>query len=301
MKSIHKNLLIASSVLFSSVSIAGTTTWEWNLNNESVGKDYISNGDYEYLSTNDITNQKQVDLHAFSDTAGQQDDQITAAKFDRYSSGWGVVNYDSESGSPEHAFDNKDLGITQGPCPTGYRHSSRGGSYSDKCYKSSGFDGYIDDLDYDETDYDMALISFDTSVALTEIDFGWTNGGNGDFTLLAYTGGSNSVNSPGTGTWSDVNSSSDWTTIGNYENATNSGYYAVNQNAPIVESKFWLLGAYNSVFDKNGEASLSENNDAFKIRGLKALTQSNDVSSPSAFALLLMGLGGLYIRRNKKA
>jgi hypothetical protein len=80
-----------------------------------------------------------------------------------------MKNQDNESGSPEHAFNNK-TGEQHNACPNGYHHSNR---YSEKCYTYINDKlTYVDDFTKIETDYDMALVSFDTLVELKEVGVG---------------------------------------------------------------------------------------------------------------------------------
>jgi hypothetical protein len=300
MKSINKSLLIASCVLFSSVSLAGTTTWEWNLDSSVGPNEVLGNNNGDAILSVDGTNTNNAntlgaDVSAFADTGGPNDDVIQSGNYHFYNNNsWGVVNQDeSLSDNPGHAFDNLDGGTVGGGCPSGYRAS---GQRPGQCYSFSGGLHYVNELpSYDDTDYDMALISFDTSVELTDIEFGWRS--DGDFTLLAYNGaGTPSIAGS---TWAAEANSGDWLTVGQYNGGVTGSYYAVNDTG--ISSQFWLLGAYNSVFGV-GTGGVDANDDAFKVRKLKGnTTDSEEVSAPSAFALLLMGLGGLYLRRNKKA
>ena len=209
-------------------------------------------------------------MEAFADTGGSNDNKIKRAGFIEFSGGLGIINQDEDGAGQQHAFDNR-------------------GSYLSNGVQQSST----------TPDYDMALISFDTSVELTGIDFGYRS--DGDFTLLAYTGAGNfSGSNLNNSTWAAESNSGNWLTVGHYNGGeyANNTYYAVNSGG--ASSKYWLLGAYNSVFGESGVSNIDKHDDAFKVRKLRADTHYEEVSSPTAFGLLLFGLAGLYIRRNKK-
>lgn len=304
MHSIHKSLLIASSVLFSSLSIAGPHTWDLSsiANPGNSGTNSLSS------SSTNSDGKVNLDLKAYADTGdiGDTDVSLERAKLHKYGSGWGAVNNDEDGDSPEHAFDNashtttiqitpdtyscsnSNYIIENGKC---YRKKQNGSlQYKGKATVTPGTSTQIDD-----TDYDMALLSFDTSVELKEVGFSYVADKYTDFTVLAYDG----VGTPSLAdqTW---NSISDWVLVGSYKADSGSGYYDINSQG--VESQHWLIGAFNNLLDPNyDEGHKSYKTDAFKIKGVKGDTSAEEVSAPSAFALLLMGLGGLYLRRNKKA
>jgi hypothetical protein len=148
--------------------------------------------------------------------------------------GWGAVNSDEDShDNPGHAFDNRGNG--------------------------------------DFIDYDMVLVSFDTSVALTGIDFGWVS--EGDFSLLAYTGdGSFSENDLNGSTWANQKNSGNWLTIGQYNGGATDQYYAVN--TANQSSHHWLTGAYNNVFGDAADSNIEGNDNTFKLKNCKAQQQS---------------------------
>jgi hypothetical protein len=264
---ILKKACVLATIGLAANATAGTTTWEWQLNAGSG-----SNGSSNISSTGTNTDNAttlNADLSAWADTNNQNDEGLESASFYYYSgSGWGIVNQDESTGDyPGHAFDNRSEG--------------------------------------DGRDYDMALVSFDTSVELTSINFGWIYN-DADFTVLAFSG--SNINTTSRSTWSDVATSGDWITVGNYD-ADSTGYYSINQgdiSQGKVSSQYWLVGAYNSIFGStlNDEGPLGTGAiDAFKIKGLKGNTTTTpptDVPAPSAFGLLLVGALGIYARRNKK-
>ncbi|KXI29518.1 exosortase-dependent surface protein XDP1 [Paraglaciecola hydrolytica] len=277
--SIVKLSLLSAFAVVTSTN-ASTTTWEWDLRAGQAGNTVTSCSNYcptDSFSVTDTQGSESVkaDLSAWADTQGDtgsgpnRDPYIDQAKMYYWdNNSWGAVNSDESSREePGHAFDNM------------------------------GNAGYVD--------YDMVLVSFDTSVALTGIDFGWRS--DGDFTLLAYTGsGVFSGNQLDGSTWGAQASSGNWLTVGQYNGGPNSdnGYYAVNNTD--VSSQFWLIGAYNSVFGTGltNNNNITSNNDAFKIKRLRGDSTDTpppeEVPAPTALGLLLVGALGIYARRNKK-
>jgi len=302
---ILKKACVLASIGLAANATAGTTTWEWNWQlGGSNGSSSISTTGTNNLDSTTMN----VDLAAWSDTGGSSDTTLETGQFYYYSGGgWGVVNQDNESGTPEHAFDNKaSVTNTTYSCDNRYTYNTHTG----KCERHNRRDrDPIVTLGEIQTDYDMALVSFDTSVELTEINFGWTYS-DADFTVLAYTG----VGAPpalGGSDWNSVANNTDWLTVGNYQAATNlnnsNAYYSIADDRH-TSAQYWLIGAYNSVFGSTAydSAHLSESDtDAFKIKSLTAKTSittpPTDVPAPSAFGLLLVGALGIYARRNKKA
>jgi hypothetical protein len=286
MTNIKKILLVATVFGLSNVVSAGTTTWQWDLQGTS-GATTLN-----VVGTNtDDTTTLNGDLTAFADTGGPNDDILEqSTNLPQYGSGWGMKNQDGESGSPEHAFDNKTTEATSS-CPNGYSYKQNTG----KCHRS--YSAPVDPIVTPvETDYDMALVSFDTSVELKEVGFSWTNNNTTDFTVLAYTGPSATPTLAGN-TWAGI--ASDWTLVGSYRannsNSNNAGYYGIN--ASNVDSTHWLIGAFNDILDTGYHDG--HDTDAFKLKGLTGKTSTEEVSEPAALGLMLLGLFSLYVRRNK--
>jgi hypothetical protein len=297
---ILKKACVVASIGFAANATAGTTTWEWDWQlTGSNGSTSISTTGTNNLDSTTLN----VDLAAWSDTGGSSDTTLETGQFYYYSGGgWGVVNQDNESGSPEHAFDNKaSVTNTTYSCDDKYKYNAHTG----KCERRGRTDrDPVVTLGEIQTDYDMALVSFDTSVELTGIDFGWVYN-DADFTVLAYTG-AGAPPSLGGSDWASVAADTNWLTVGNYD-ANSAGYYSIADDRH-TSSQYWLIGAYNSIFGSTAydSAHLSESDtDAFKIKSLTAKTSittpPTDVPAPSAFGLLLVGALGIYARRNKKA
>jgi hypothetical protein len=288
--------LVCFVILFvvPTLSFASTTTWSWDLSNAIQADDYgtlsSSNG-IDVADNSDLN----ADLSAFSDTGGSNDLKLQSGKIPKYAyksdhsfAGYGMINQDEDSnqGSPEHAFDNETK--ESYVCQQG-QHVRNG-----KCYKKRFFGKAKGNATLKvETDYDMAYVSFDTSVELNEVGFGWVNGSDTDFTVLAYTGSNDSDPTLQGNTWAGINS--DWTLIGSYR-AERAGYYGVNTGNQ--SSKHWLVGAFNPILDTTGYGD-RDDTDAFKIKGLKGKKSVKAVPEPAALGIMLLGIFGLCVSRRK--
>lgn len=154
--------------------------------------------------------------------------------------------------------------------------------------------------------YEMVLISFSQSVALTNVKFGWV-GTDSDYTVLAY-GGAGAP--PLTGSsWASMTG---WTLIENYSNAKANVNNAINTTTTTPKySSYWLIGAYNPLggtpLSKNG---IDTGNDYLKLASVTGLvcttgsgpncTPNGKVSEPDSLALLgfaMLGMLGLRSRR----
>lgn len=255
------NKLICSITLFgaSSIANAGTTTWEWDMQVGTVGHSVAT-----------CSNECPTSGFTVTDTVGS--DSVTAA-FNGFADTIG-------GGFNDSGIESADLRY--------YNNNSWGIQNEDENSSQHAFDNK-------SGDYDMVLVSFDTSIELTDINFGYVS--DGDFSLVAYTGAgapASLVNN----TWSNVNASSDWLTIGNYP-GDGTGYYAVNENN--VSSQYWLIGAYNTVFGPEGNG-VYDGNDEFKlkkIRGISSELNEVEVPAPASFAFLMLGALFAMTKRHK--
>ncbi|GAA0857803.1 exosortase-dependent surface protein XDP1 [Aliiglaciecola litoralis] len=176
--------------------------------------------------------------------------------------GLGAVNFDEADDVPNHAVDNK-------------------GNASN------------------ELDYDMVLFEFDTAVELVGVKNGWlgsrddNNTANDNDTDISILG----LNGPFTGSgnlkWSDLMSHG-W---GYHQDKFDIGLNTRATIAPGFESKYWLVGAYNSVF--SGGINADNDWDAVKISKLITRTSSpqGQIPEPATFALMLAGVAAIFRRK----
>lgn len=157
---------------------------------------------------------------------------------------------------------------------------------------------------FNNGDYDMVLLKFDTEVNLSGFNIGWaqevsSSNTYADVSVLAYTGNSTFNTFTSAQTWSSlVASNGGWTAQGNYANVDDYSYQAVNS---VVSSKYWLIGAYNSVFGSG--AGLGAGNDGFKLAAVTTTTAdapSNSVPEPGSLAVVAAGLLALSRARKSK-
>ncbi|OLF77427.1 hypothetical protein AWH61_11075 [Alteromonas sp. W12] len=165
--------------------------------------------------------------------------------------------------------------------------------------------------DYGFRDFDMVLLSFDKEVVLTGGTFSanyYDGGEQNDVTVAGldydkanalFTGTSNF-------TWSDVSETVIDGALGhfNISNTKNSeNYFESSFTKNLTAAKYWLVGAYNTVFDQS--ASGSFNNVGFKLSSLtvgleeKTTQPPTQVSEPGALALMSLGLGLILYRRKR--
>jgi hypothetical protein len=158
-------------------------------------------------------------------------------------------------------------------------------------------------IDSFSTYFDMVLLSFDEKIDLTSFQTGWaresTNLNRADISIAAFTGNGN-VSLSGN-TWNGIASSNDWSTIGEYRDVSDYSYQDV---ATDVESKYWLVGAYNPIFVNPGETVgqwASANNDGFKLASVQGVTSINPTSvpEPGTLAILSLGLLGFFSMKKR--
>jgi hypothetical protein len=253
-----RNLLGSITLLSASfIASAGTTTWEWDMRVGTAGHSVT-------------TCNNECPTSGFTVTDTVNGDSVTAGF----------------NGFADTAGGGNDTGIESGDLRY-YDNDSWGIQNQDEGSNEHAFDNR-------NGDYDMVLVSFDTSIELTDINFGYVS--DGDFSLLAYTGSGTPSSLVGN-TWANVNASSDWLTIGNYA-GSGTGYYSVNENN--VSSQYWLIGAYNTVFGPEGNG-VYDGNDKFKLKAIKGISTdiAQEVPAPASFAFLMIGALFAIAKRRK--
>ena len=151
-------------------------------------------------------------------------------------------------------------------------------------------------------DYDFILLSFSEEVQLDSLNFGWANFGNGsqEVSVAAITDtGFNKLTSENS-TWSSIISDAVSSSFSIERLSYDRGVSNLNFSST---AKYWLVGAYNTVFGTTSSGSTL--NDAFKIAGLgfsnTTETKTNtEVSEPGALALMGLGLGLVLYRRKRR-
>lgn len=209
--------------------------------------------------------------------------------------------------------DNNDLTIT------GWSNTGNGGTIETGQLKYSNTYGLMlknqnesdsspnHSIDSFNTYFDMVLLSFNDEVDLTRFDIGWAQEGSNlsraDISVVAFTG--TGIGTVAGDTWGGVASSGDWSTIGEYRDVDDYNYQNVTSD---VESKYWLVGAYNPIFQNPGEITgewESANNDGFKLASVRGETiddggGGNEIPEPSSLAILALGLLALSSARKKQ-
>ncbi|KXJ61868.1 MAG: hypothetical protein AXW14_17790 [Alteromonas sp. Nap_26] len=151
-------------------------------------------------------------------------------------------------------------------------------------------------------DYDFILLSFSEEVQLDSLNFGWADFDNGsqEVSVAAITDtGFNKLTSENS-TWSSIISDAVSSSFSIERLSHNRGVSNLNFSST---AKYWLVGAYNTVFGTTSSGSTL--NDAFKIAGLgfsnTTETKTNtEVSEPGAIALMSLGLGLVLYRRKRR-
>lgn len=259
-------------------SVCESSLGEFNYNLLEDGVDYGTNPSNSEGVNIDGVN---ISVSTWSDTTGgwskidgqwvynakvEQSDTLT--QYGSY--GYGLINDQDSSYGNNHALDNNKM----------YVNSY--GTY------------------YDATDFDFVLFSFDTAVTLTGASFGWVSNQSDSQVSVAALSDLSSLMS-GTSTWTDIIGSA--ITAGSFDiTYCDPGYVS---NFDFSETaKYWLVGAYNTVFGDNGGDMY---NDAFKLASVgfnKVNTPESgkpnaEVSEPASVALLFAAGGLIAWRRNR--
>jgi len=231
------------------------------------------NGNGNYMAVEGSHN-NSLTITGWSDTGGNSDNKIRNGRL-RYSDYYGLM------------FTNRDENI---------------GDVPDHSIDSFG------------NDFDMVLLSFVQAVDLSRFDIGWaterktahsSNKKNrADISVVAYTG-SGGFSFTSHDTWSGIADSSSWTTVGRYGDVKEWGYQSVDSD---VKSKYWLIGAYNPLFDKAKDTTSRASSgwrDGFKLASVqgtsyRAKAPVTSVPEPSSVAILALGLVGLMVSQRRK-
>ena len=153
-----------------------------------------------------------------------------------------------------------------------------------------------------KTDFDFIMFSFDEAVTLDSANFSWLwNKNSTEVSVGALNDtGLNDLTS-GTKTWSQIASNA-VTKSFDVSGSTYSSNFDIDET-----SKYWIVGAYNTVFGSVANSSMY--NDGFKISGISFSKELNPgpigpdpkpVSAPGSLAILLAGLGLMAARRQRK-
>ncbi|MDC0602540.1 PEP-CTERM sorting domain-containing protein [Aliiglaciecola sp.] len=253
------------------VSAATTTYLDQNFNFKSSSSNRNVTGDNTITFTNSGV---RVTASAWSSSGNaactqgpecnnnldsyDRDPYIERAQLTQYNgSGMGAINLDEGDSSPHHALDNN-----------GSNH------------------GWVD--------YDMVLFEFDTAVELTGVSAGWSSN-DSDISVLGYQGTNDISNSPfaANDKWSDIVNQG-W---GYHVDKFNIGVNNTATISPGFESRFWLVGVYNSVF--SGGTNADHNWDAIKLGQIKTrkAQPQTQIPEPTTLALMLAGVALAFRRK----
>jgi hypothetical protein len=148
-------------------------------------------------------------------------------------------------------------------------------------------------VDNTNSDFDMLLLSFSEAVTLNSIYIGWINSTNSRSDVSILAGNTSSFASPLNKSWQSLIGNG-WQSAGNYNNV-GLGNEAVNTGN--ISSKYWLIGAYNSLLG-TPLANNDRDSDAFKLEKV-AVSRVIKVPEPSALFLFGLGLLGLAVVRRR--
>ncbi|NMH58892.1 exosortase-dependent surface protein XDP1 [Alteromonas ponticola] len=144
---------------------------------------------------------------------------------------------------------------------------------------------------------DMLLFSFDEAVSVTNLNLGWAQDSNkrgySDISIAAFS----ELPSLNGSNWSDVVNSTTLTFSSTFANVSTGGY---DLSSIATEARYWLIGAYNSVFGTADKAG--KGNDGFKLLALTthAKQPTSDVPAPATGALMAAVCALVIYRRRKQ-
>lgn len=181
---------------------------------------------------------------------------------------------------------------------------------SHKDYVPWGDSHSVDNFnDHGSRDFDMILLSFDQEVVLKGGTFSANYNDGGETNDITVAGlNSNSLFTSGNHfTWSNVNDTVISDALGHFDisqTKNSNNYYESSFTKNLTAAKYWLVGAYNTVFDQSASGTI--NKVGFKLSSLtigleEKITQPpTEVSEPGALALMSLGLGVLLYRRKRR-
>lgn len=158
--------------------------------------------------------------------------------------------------------------------------------------------------------YDSVLLSFDETVTLTGLNIGWTQT-DSDISVLAWVG-SSAPTLAGARYNSLVTATGDgWRLVGQYSNVpvdTNpyngpsrliNGAANVDDstNSAVYSSRYWLVGAYNPVFDSTNWTSGNDYVKLLSVTGVVPRTPPQTVPEPGSLALAGSVIGAVVVVR----
>mgnify|MGYP000026458454 CR=1 FL=1 len=251
-----------------------------------------SNGSANYSLTTDAQNSNtsieingvtvDVGITAWSNSAGSADNKLSQGNIQ----GWW----------------NCSLG--DNGCTSANRHVGYGIKNSD--YSWGGDSHAVDNSgDGGGRDFDMFLLSFSESVTLESASFTWVVGDNdnkevtvaGLNSIAAFDGGASS-------TWNTVTSAIVENTLGHYGVGSkgSNGLYESTFTKLTGSAKYWLIGAYNTIFDDAATGHFDSVQLKLSSLGVSMIQQTptTQVSEPGALALMSLGLGLVLYRRKRR-
>ncbi len=279
-------------------AVASSSTWDFTSGGTySGGSSSYSYGNSILFSSNTGST---VTVTAWSDTeeqAGYDKIETAAAKYNSY----GLLNYnqnryteysnfryesngyyyrDRRHASDGHTIDNSS---DYESCTTQYQSGSNW--YTSGVYSCAG-------QNLDDTDF--VLLTFSDAVSLSGLSLGWPTSSTSSVSIGALSNAS--VPSIGGSTWASVASGllfkESFNNVGSAYSLTSNSSNGIS----TIFSKYWLVGAYNSLFG----SLINPDHSAFKLAGLTThgRTPSN-ASAPGAAAVLLLGGLFMWARRRK--
>ena len=189
-------------------------------------------------------------------------------------------------------------------------------SYEQRDYETSSSYGDAHTIDNRRTgdsgkqDFDMILLSFSESVTLTSGSFSSVYHYNKNSSKEVSVVGLSDIDKFKSGenfTWNDIAlNSALGAATGHYSVGSQVGNYYQSEFTGLSAAKYWLVGAYNTIFDPGAS---QESDFGFKLSALGFSIDNTpdtptkpptEVSEPGALALMSLGLGLVLYRRKRR-